>query len=463
MWSRAYTNPRQEQRDFTGLAGSWDIIAGGAIPNRSGLGNHGAINVTETKAMTHSAVWACLRIRADLISTFPASVYRDFGDIALEVPKPPIMVDPGGVKWDYVDWMWASNRDLDLIGNTIGLIKARNGIKTRYYPDGLPAMIELQDTRSCSVVNYKGKTMYHVGNRYYNENEVYHERQYPLSGSPVGLSPIIMAAATIGEYLSLQQYGLDWFAGGGIPKAWMRNLRKNLEGEERDAAKQWYADTVRNGDMMVTGKDWEYNMIQAETAGMEWLEGRRFGVAEVCRFLSTPPEMIHGAVSGQSVTYANVTQANLQFLIMHLGPAIIRREKNLTKLLPEPRYVKLNPDALLRMDPQTRQAMLRSKLETWQLTNTETRALDNLEPLSTADLDEMQKIYGTPKSVMGQHAVAGGNFGGQPGGDQPPGDGQGGDNAPADAGQAARAWTDAERAEASAFARQMEDLASVST
>lgn len=455
MWSRAYTNPRV-RRVFTGVAGSWDTVAGVNIPSRSSAGRHGAIHVTETKAMTHSAYWACLRIRADLVSTFPANVYRDFGGIALEMPKPPIMVDPGGVKWDYTDWMWASNRDLDSIGNTIGLIKARNGIRTRYYPEGLPALIELADTRSCSIVNYKGRTMYRVDGKLYEEWEVYHERQYPVSGSPVGLSPLLMAAATIGEYLSLQQYGLDWFAGGGIPKAWMRNVRKGLQDDERDAAKSWYADTVRNGDLMVTGKDWEYNMIQAEQAGMEWLEGRRFGIAEVCRFLSVPPEMIHGAVSGQSVTYANVTQANLQFLIMHLGPAVIRREKNLTKLLPEPRYVKLNTDALLRMDPQTRQEVMRSRLETWQITNSEARALDNLEPLDAADMTEMRDIYGIPKSVSGQDAMAGGNF-------TPPGapaeDGQGSASEPAD-GQA-RAWTSAERDEAAAFARQMEDLAAV--
>jgi hypothetical protein len=453
MWSRAYTRPRKT-RDFTGVPGSWDTLAGVRIPGRAGVGHHGAVQVNEDRAMTHSAYWACLRVRADLISTFPVDVYRDFEGIAVAMPKPPIMVDPGGIKWDYTDWMWASNRDLDSTGNTIGLIRERNGIKTRYYPEGLPSLIELQDTRSCGIVSYKGETMYRIDGKLYAAGQVFHERQYPLSGSPVGLSPIIMAAAAIGEYLSLQQYGLDWFAGGGVPKAWMRNLRKNLQDEERDAAKGWFADTIRNGDLMVTGKDWEYNMIQAEQAGMEWLEGRRFGVGEICRFLSVPPEMIHGAVSGQSITYANVTQANLQFLIMNLGPAVIRREKNLTKLLPEPRYVKMNTDALLRMDPKARQDVLRSRLETWQITHSEARALDNLEPFAAADITEMQKIYGTPKSVSGDTAVAGGNFAGQgsPAGPAAPA-------APEPAPQKAASWTPADYRAAAEFAERMETLA----
>jgi HK97 family phage portal protein len=423
MWTRS-PRPRTG-RAFTGIEGA--SIAGVTIPPRSGVGRHGTVNVTEGKAMTHSAVWSCLRIRADLISTFPADVLRDFEGIPIEMAKPPIMVDPGGLSWDFVDWMWASQRDLDMTGNAIGLIRERNGYRTRYYPEGLPSLIELQDPRDCAVIMYKGKLQYRIGGKIYEPAEVYHERQYPMSGSPVGMSPLIHAAATIGEQLSLQQYGLDWFAGGGVPKAWMQNTAKRLGDEERDAAKQWWNDTVRNGDLMVTGKDWEYNMIQAETAGMEWLEGRRFGVAEICRFFGVPPEMVHGAVSGQSITYANVTQANLQFLIMHLGPAVQRREKTLTKLLPEARYVKLNTDALLRMDPVSREQMIRSRLETWTITNSEARALENQAPLSPADMTEMQEIYGKPK-------ISGGG-GAAPASEGDPGQGGGpgsGDTVPAD-------------------------------
>jgi phage portal protein BeeE len=229
----------------------------------------------------------------------------------------------------------------------------------------------------------------------------------------------------------------------------MQNTRKRLGDEERSAAKSWYADTIRNGDLMVTGYDWEYNMIQAETAGMEWLKGREFGISEICRFLSVPPEMVHGAVTGQSVTYSNVSEANLQFLIMHLAPAVIRREHSLTRLLPEPRYVKLNTDALLRMDPKARQEVLRSRLETWQITHSEARALDNLEPFTTADLTEMQEMYGKPK-------IAGGGGSGPAAGSDPAEPGQDGSDAP---DTVPTAWTAAEAREASEFAGRMEALA----
>lgn len=449
LWSRrnVFTSA-VTARDFQGVEGFGGPISPVRVPGRSGMGKQGSVTMSESKAMTHSTYWACLRIRADLISTFPADVFRDFGAIAVEMPKPPIMVDTGGTAWPFHDWMWASQRDLDSVGNVIGLIRERNGAANRYYPDGLPSLIELQDPRGTAVVKYKGQVKYRIDGKIYDPSVVYHERQYPMSGSPIGLSPLTMAAATLGEGLSMQQYGLDWFGNGGVPKAWMRNIRKVLQNEEREDAKSWYKDTVLNGDLMVTGKDWEYNMIQAETAGLEWLEGRRFSVTEICRFLSVPPEMVHGAVSGESVTYANVTQANLQFLIMHLAPAVIRREFWLSRLLPTPRYVKLNTDALLRMDPLTRQQLLRSQLEGWQITNTEARGLDNRAPLSTADLDEMTEIYGSPK-------ISGSKGGSTPPGQQP----ADGGNQPADPTTIDATWSDAEIREASEFAHDMERMA----
>lgn len=394
---------RPARREFSGV--TWDEHTGQPRVSRSA---GSSVNVTLDKAMTQSAFWACVRLRADLLSTFPVDVFRDFqvgGQmVPLEMPKPPILVDPGGREWDFIDWMWASQRDLDTAGNTIGKIVARNGISTPYYPQGLPAVIELADTRACSVIRHKGELLYRVDGKIYQPWEIFHERQYPASGTPVGLSPLMHAAKTVGELLEMQQYGLDWFSKGGIPKAWMKNTVKRLQDTERDAAKQWYTDTVENGSLMVTGNDWEYNMIQAETAGMEWINGRQFGLAEICRFLGVPADLVDAAITGQSITYANMTERNLQFLIMNLGPAVKRRERTLTRLLPQPRYVKLNTEGLLRMTPALRQTILRSQLETWQITLDETRKLDNRAPLTQGELDRMRDIYGAPK-ISGSSAA----------------------------------------------------------
>jgi HK97 family phage portal protein len=387
-----------QRRDFFGITGAQDLI-----PTRAtgGIRQVGSVVVSDDKALRHSAVWACLRLRASLISTFPLKVYRDVLGMQVEWATPTVLTDPGGVRMDLVDWMAASQLDLDRSGNAVGLIVERSAYPSPLYPTGLPTRIELQPAATCSYHMKPGKPdMWRINGKFYALEDVWHERQYVLPGMPLGLNPVTYAALSIGEYLSLQQYGLDWFANGGIPKAHMKNQGKRLAPQEITTAKQWYADTIQGGDLLVTGNDWEYNMIQAMNAGMEWIEGRRFGLGDICRFFDVPADLIDASSSnGGSITYANITQRNLQFLIHHLGPTVTRREKNLSKLLPTSRYVKLNTDALLRMDPQTRQEVIKSRLESRVLAIDEARALENLPMLTQAQKDDFVDVYGEPKKI----------------------------------------------------------------
>jgi HK97 family phage portal protein len=387
--------PRQQR--FYGITGAEDLIPGRTI---GGPRAAGTVVVTDDKAMRHSVVWACLRLRAGLISTFPIDQFRDVLGIQTEYnPKPPILTDPGGTKLDMIDFMAATQVDLDRSGNAVGLIVERSSARTKYHPKGLPARIELQQASACSYHQRPGEPdRWHIGRDWYSPEDVYHERGNVVAGLPVGLPTILYAALTIGEAQSMQDFGLSWFSGGGIPKAQMRNTAKRLGPGDVSTAKTWYRDVVNNGDLLVTGNDWEYHMIQAANAGTEFIDGRNLTDAAICRFFDTPGDLVDVGTHGSSITYANITQRLLEYLILRLGPAVIRREKELTKLLPTPRYAKLNTDALLRMDPETRQKVLASRIDSRLLVNSEARALDNNPPLTAAQIAETEKIYGPPKA-----------------------------------------------------------------
>lgn len=385
-----FSRPRQDRAS---------TLADLGVAGRSGA-SRGAVSVTPDSSLRHSAVWASLRLRANLISTFPIDNYRDVGGIPVELPKPPVIVAPGGERWRYKEWMYASQFDLDRTGNTIGLITEVSAAKSALYPDGLPARIDLQAATSCTVIQRKGESRltYRIDGKEYPQEKVWHERQYVISGLPVGLSPLAYAAWSIGEYLSIQQFALDWFGGGGVPKARLKNTAKKLDPKEAGIMKDRFRATVQNGDLFVTGNDWEYDMMQGTTMGMEWIDGRKYGVTDIARFFDVPGDLIEASVSGSAVTYASITQRNLQLLIMHLGPAVVRREDNLSTLLPMPRYVKLNTDALLRMDPETRAKVLAVRLASRQLAPSEARAFENLPPFTDAQIAEIERIYGPPKA-----------------------------------------------------------------
>lgn len=378
----------RQSRDFTG------VTADQLVPSRAS-GRIGTAVVNSDTAMRHSAVWACIRLRANLISTFPLDVYRKVGDLAVEMSKPPVLVNPGGEHWDYCDWMYATQADLDRAGNTIGIITETNSL-------GLPARIDLQPIGLCSVIQKRDSDVlvYRIDGKEYPSSRIWHERQYVVAGLAVGLSPIAYAAWSIGEYLSQQQFALDWFGGGAVPKARMKNTARTMTPTEIEVVKNTYRASVESGGLFVHGADWEYDMMQAESMGSEWLEGRRFSLADVARFFDCPADLIDAAVStGGSLTYANISQRNLQLLIMSLGPAIYRREKNLSKLLPAPRYVKLNTDALLRMDAETRSRVIDMRIKSRTLTVTEARALENYPPLTEEQMAEFDRLFGSPRTT----------------------------------------------------------------
>lgn len=386
------------------------VLPDGMIPPRQGVARRGSAMVTNSSSLRHSAVWACLRLRADLVSTFPLDCYRAgtgaFKGINIEVSRPGVLTDPGGPDWDYMDWMWASQHSFDGAGNSIGLITGFDG-------NNMPSRIDLMPNDVISVIQRKGMSwpIYKIGGQEYQNKpgqrpEVWHERQYPVPGTPIGLSPLGWAAWSVGEFLSIQDFALDWFGGGAVPKASMKNKSRKLNSNEIVTAKQWYRDVINNGDLLVYGNDWEYDMIQAEQAGVEWLAARAATIPDISRFLGCPADLIDAAVSGQSITYANISQRNLEFLIMHLGPTVSRREKNLSKLMQAPRFAKMNTDALLRMDPETRGKVMSQSIADRRLTVTEARALDNLAPLTAAQEAEFARLFPVKNAVSPPQKVA---------------------------------------------------------
>lgn len=348
----------------------------------------GRSTVGRGNAMRHSAVWACLRLRADLVSTMPADVFRRINGIQIEQTKPPVMISPGGKRMGWVEWTYSSQVDLDSAGNTVGIITARDGL-------GLPAVIELQNIDD---VTFKGKgthlTKVKIGRTEYDPEQVWHEKQYTLAGSPIGLSPIAHAAMSIQGYLSAQQFAEDWFSNSSVPGGHLKNTARRLNPKESRRVKEAFKATVASGDVWVSGSDWEYKMLSAKASESAFLEQMKFSVVDICRFLGVPADMIDAESSSGSITYANVTQRNLQLLIMNLGPAIVRREDAWSRgLLPQPRYVKLNTNALLRMDLKSRYEAYKLGVDGRWLPPSRILDLENQAPLTPEEEAEFARLF----------------------------------------------------------------------
>lgn len=361
--------------------------AGQLIPSRV-LQRAGSVTVTSDTAMRHSGVWACLRLRADLISTMPVDAYRRVDGKQIEVPKPKVLVNPAGERVDIAEWMYSTQVDLDRFGNCFGLITERDGT-------GLPARIDLVSAADTSVVVRDGVLAgYRIGGTEHEPRDVWHEKQYTAAGLHVGLAPVSYAAWSIGGYLSAQEFALDWFGNGAVPAGKLRNSEQTIRPDDATAIKERFKLAIANRDVFVTGKDWDYDMISVPANESQFLETMKAGLGDICRFFGVPGDMLDVEGGSSAITYANVTQRNLQLLILNLGPAVNRRERALSNVLAKPRYVKLNSDAVvLRMDPKTRAEMGALLINSRQRVPSELREKDDLPPFTEEQFAEIDRLF----------------------------------------------------------------------
>lgn len=341
---------------------------------------------TKKGALAHSAAWACIRLRGDLVSTLPIDTYRKSPWGQVEIPKPPVLVEPGGEKVEIVEWMYSTQTDLDTLGNTFGIVTEKDGT-------GLARRIDLVPRDEVNVQSVKGELTYRFSGKKIDADKVWHERQFTSSGLAVGLSPLAFAALDMLTHTAAQEFAASWFGGGLVPLAHLKYGSSAVPPKDAEVIKLRHKLAIENGDPFVTGKDWEYKAIDVAQAQSNFITSMQFSDTQMCRFFGVPGDLIDASVSGSSITYANITQRNLQFLVLNLGAAIKRREVALSRLLPRPRFVKLNSDALLRMDPETVAKMLGQEIRDRMIAPSEARELQNRAPFTDEQIEEFKTLF----------------------------------------------------------------------
>lgn len=362
--------------------------------------------VTSSSAMRHSVVWSARHLRADLISLMTPQVYRDVNGVAFDAPKPSVLIDPweiaAGQPMGIGEWMYTTQMALDAFGNNVGIVHARDGL-------GMPTKIEPVDPET---VTYKVKGSkileYRIAGSVEDSKFIWHERQHTVPGFPVGLSPLTNAALALSAGLSAQEFAVDWFQNGAVPKAILRNGKKDVSAETAQLAKDRFKATMQNGDIFVTGTEWEYSPVSVKASEASFIEQMQYTDVELCRFFGVPADLLDVAsMNASAVTYASISQRNLQLLVMNLGGAVKRRDDALSRLVPGGRYVKLSRSAVLAMDDKSRADLFASYVSSRIMTPDQVRAIEDMPPLVEADYAQFERLFGA--RTPNQPQTAGGN------------------------------------------------------
>lgn len=384
---------RQTEERDAGGSGYWSLPNGGygltaEMYRQFGGGASALLNATSR---------ACIGVIADGISRTPISAVRTVGKVSTAVdPTPKLLANPSALVTPDV-WRYQLGYALATDANAFGLVAASD-------TTGRPTQVEFvapEDVTERKVkdgiieARVKDKGIQRV----WPHGNLWHVpgKMVP-PGSPFGNSPVDAAAKLIDTSLAALEYSNAFFASGGHPDLMLQSDQNITADLASDLKSRWlaaHAPGTRGPAIMGAGlKPIPISVDPNET---KFLDLIRQCTEEICRIWGIPPSMVFASITGQHMTYANVTQADLHFLKHALEGYFVRIETALTQCLPgvdwsapsvpNTRAV-LDRNAILKADAATRYAMYATLIANRLVTINEVRGWEEWEPFTGLQYDE---------------------------------------------------------------------------
>lgn len=345
---------------------------------------HPGTAVTPDSAMRLSAVFACLRLLSEAISTLPLDTFvREAGTRREYRPRPAYLSfqPEQGSRIDYLSQVMLS---LLTDGNAF-VATPRDGL-------GVPTDLIVLDPTRVKIDRVDGRVRYRIGDQPIDmPNDLMHIKGMTLPGALRGLSPIAYARETIGLGLAAQRFGQNFFENGALPGAVIET-----PGVMSDQAVKKFRDTWNAGHQGVANANRvgiltegaHLTKISISPTDSQFLETRAFQVPDVARIFGVPPHLIADA-SNSTSWGSGLAEQNLAFGQFSLRPWIERIEDGHGRLLathglPDV-FIKLNLDALLRASLKDRYEAGAIGIQNRFLLPNEQRSFEDMPPLPGGD------------------------------------------------------------------------------
>jgi len=367
-WWDRWVWRRVEQREQLTLEG---LLADQGTPTAAGE------SVTTDSALRLSAVWACVRLLSDTVSTLPLHAYRR-GERDPLPDLPPLLRSPAA-GMTLPDWLYACMTSLLVAGNCYGRVVARSGAGL------LPAQVELLHPERVGVaVNGDGMVTYRLNGTELDPADVWHVRAYVFPGSVVGLSPIQYARQAVGLGLAAEKFGARFFGDGATPQGVLTTDQRVTTEQAEELRDRWDARHKGRRRIAVLGDGARFQPISIAPEESQFLETTKANVATIARFYGVPPEMVAGETAGH-MAYTSPELRSLDLLTYAVRPWLVRLENAISALLPRRLTVRFNADAIVRVDLKTRYEAHEIGLRAGFLTLAEVRELEDRPPLPPAE------------------------------------------------------------------------------
>lgn len=349
--------------------------------------------VTADKAIQLSAVWACVRLLSESISTLPLKIYVRQPDgsrkAATDHPAYSILCRRPNSEMTPSRFMLMVVASICLRGNAF--------IEKKFIANRLVSLVPLLPQNmvvkrlTTGVLEYKYTE--NGNERVIPVKNIMHIRGFGLDGV-CGMMPMKTGRDVIGSAMAVEESAAKIFE-QGLQSSGFLSSDKALDDTQREKLRGYMAaftGSKNAGKIMVLEGGLTYQGVTMNPEDAQMLESRAFSIEEICRWFRVPPFMV-GHTTKQSSWASSLEGMNLQFLTHTLRPLLVNIEQEIGRCLldsDDEVFAEFSVEGLLRADSAGRAAYYTSALQNGWMSRNDVRRLENMPPIEGGDIYTVQ-------------------------------------------------------------------------
>lgn len=350
------------------------------------------ISINQETALTHSAVYACIKVLGESVASLPVSLFRksSIGSEALDSDGRSILIsaEPSELYHSF-DYRLTMMLHLGLHGNAYSLI-IRNGnrvpIELRIINPGLVM----------PFVTPNGALFYKIDgiSLPIAAKDMIHIKGLSADGL-IGKSPIETFRETIALGIATTQTQGSLWKNGTLINGYLKHPLKIGPDEAERLRGSWasrYSGADNAGKTPVLENGMEFVPLSLKPADAMFLETAKLSRQDVCAIFRVPPHMIGDL---ERSTNNNIEHQSLEFVRNTLLPYLKMWEHELNRKLLFPGekaklFFRFNVEGMLRGDTKSRAEYYTRALGSvsnpgWMTVN-EVRALENMNKIEDGEI-----------------------------------------------------------------------------
>ncbi len=372
-----------------------------------GMSSSGKV-VTADKAIHLSAVWACVRLLSESVSTLPLKIYERQADgsrkPATNHPVYQVLCRRPNMEMTPSRFMLMLVASICLRGNAF-IEKKKIGSKLVSLVPLLPQNMvvkRLENGRLEYTYTENGLK------RVIPEKNLMHIRGFGLDGV-CGMMPMREGRDVIGAAMAVEESAAKIFE-NGLQSSGFLSAEEALDAEQRERLRgymQAFTGSKNAGKIMVLEGGLKYQNVTMNPEAAQMLESRAFSIEEICRWFRVPAFMV-GHADKQSSWASSVEGMNLQFLTNTLRPLLVNIEQEISRCLldgDDDLFAEFSVEGLLRADSAGRSAYYTTALQNGWMSRNDVRRLENMPPIEGGDIYTVQ-LNLTPLEDLKQNSKA---------------------------------------------------------